>query len=223
MAVAVDPISELQRQVEATLANSALDAADKQVKLRDLRGRIVGLLGATDHALGRVEAIRESEASAQARLVWWARSNADLREGLLEDGDVTEAELDAAGMLSHAELDRLYEEGLLLEAVTGLVKTWDKAKHSRGRAGKFSDMFNAPQASAGAPPGPIDERYQRYFKHDPDAHVIHHSRLKPTRQDPPDKLARARENLDRASKGLMAKRKPLDGVENAFAPWNKLG
>jgi len=215
MAVALDPLVAIQTELQATAADPSLDPLERGIKLRDMRSRIVDLLGSCDELLGRVSRVAESEASEQARHLLWARGNADLREALLASGELSEVDLDAAGYLSHVEIDRLEEEGLLEATLAGFTpkRTWVESKYRRSH-GKFADKPGSGVPLAGRGGAKVDERYRDYFKDDPEASVVHISRLKPTRKDTPEHIAKARANLNAAKAGQMMKRKPLDVAEN---------
>jgi len=148
--VGVDAIAELRGQIDAAVADHTLDPADRYAKLSALRSELAPLLGEIDRRRADMQKVKEAEASGQAREVLWARSNASLRETLIERGELDEAVADAMGMLSHAELDRLEEEGLLEEAIMGIARKWEEALHPRvhGRkgAGQFSKKLGTPPA-----------------------------------------------------------------------------
>ena len=211
MAATLDPLVAIQTELQVTAADPTLDPLERGLKLRDMRGRLVDLLGSCDELLGRVTRVQESEASEQARHLLWARRNADLRESLLEEGVLSEVDLDGAGFLSHVEIDRLEEEGLLEATVK---RVWQESKYRRAH-GKFADKPGAaPSLKGRGGKSGVDERYRDYFKNDPEAEIVHISRLKPTRKDTPEHVAKARKYLDAGKAGQMMKRKPLDVSEN---------
>jgi hypothetical protein len=111
-------------QIAATMERIATDdttAASREERLREVRGQLSDLLGQADSYLGRAEKAGQSEASNRARAVLQARARADIRESLIQTGQ-SEDVLDAEGLLSHGELDRLGEEGLLEEYAVELQK-----------------------------------------------------------------------------------------------------
>jgi hypothetical protein len=147
----VDAIADLERQLQA--AASHPEPSERAAKLRSLRGRIGSLLGEADRYLSDAHRVREAEAMGLERQRLEARGDADLREAALRNGDLTAEELDESGILSHAELDRLEEEGLLDEALLGrglrAMRGWDESKFKRvvkGRrgGGQFAEKPDAP-------------------------------------------------------------------------------
>lgn len=183
-----DPLTALRDQVENAIADPDLEPIERTSRLRDLRERLADVVGLADRYLSSTERLRESEASRAARDVLWARGQADLREQLEEAGAET------GELPSHELLDELGEEGLLVEAAGLMRKEWDESKHKRGEAGKFAhtDFFKAAEGTT----------------------MAHTSRLRPTRQDPPEHVAKAAQFADEARQGLRQKRKPLDVREN---------
>lgn len=115
----MDAIAELLAQIQQT-ANSNLDPADRTAALTDLRERIVDVVAECDRHLALGHRGREAEASQQVRSRIAARGIAEARSLLVEE--FAPAELDAAAVLSHDELDRLQEEGLLDEAAGEIVR-----------------------------------------------------------------------------------------------------
>lgn len=211
MAVALDPLTHLAQQVEDAATDSDLEPSERLLKLRVLRERLLDLAGRADRYIADQNRLREHETSAEGRLILRARQYASLREELHSTGSHTLEELDGLGFVSHEELDHLAEEGLLEEAVRGLVRRWDvteERKHPR-RQGRWTR-----KPGGGAGDGAVDQRYRHYFQDHPDAIPAHIERLVPTRQDPPDKRARARKHLNDARAGRKQKRKPLDVREN---------
>lgn len=110
---ALDPLSQLRDEAQRIAQDGNLDSTARQGKLRHLHEQVTGLLGELTSLLGDAELREEASASVSARARLRARSNADIREQLLARGQGSEAELDAMGYVSHAELDRLEEENLL--------------------------------------------------------------------------------------------------------------
>lgn len=194
VSVAVDPLTAIRQQLEDCLADPDLETSERVARLRDLRERIIDLVGVADRYLSSTEQLRESAASAQARDLLWARGNADLRETLIDSGEWEARELDEAGFLSHRELDRLDEEGLLVEAVAALRRDWEEAKHPRGHGGKFS--------------------HTDFFKPHEGSILASTDRLRPTRSDSAEHVEKARRYAHEGRKGLREKRKPLDVREN---------
>jgi hypothetical protein len=144
----VDAIAELRGQVDAAALDHTLDPSERYAKLTALRAELEPLLGEIDRRRSDAQKVREAEAAGQSREVLWARRNASLRESMIEKGELDAETADEAGMLSHDELDRLQEEGLLEEAVIGLARAWEERLHPRGRGGEWSKKLG------GAVPGP---------------------------------------------------------------------
>lgn len=124
--MAVDVFGELRSQVRSAALDHTLDPGDRYARLTTLRERMSDVLGELDRYRSDAQRIREAASSSQAREVLWARANADVREELLELGEFTAATLDEMGLLSHGELDRLHEEGLLEETVTSIARHWEE-------------------------------------------------------------------------------------------------
>lgn len=186
------------------------------MKLRILRERLVDLVGRADRHLGHLNQLDEAEMAAGARAELRARDQAVLREHLLERLDPELVE--SVALLSREEIDRLEEEGLLEEAIAMAIRhPFDTEKHPHGAGGKFERTFHdgeKPVQKVDQNGDPIDDRWRDYFKDDPEAVMAHVSRLKPTRDDTPEHIVKARKNLDRAKRGLILKRKPLTVAEN---------
>lgn len=122
-----DPFEQLREQVEEIQSDPGIDPTEKAQKLQHLRDGLYDLLGTVARYLGDAELGREAQASGATRARLRAFQNATIREALIARGEATAEELDKMGYLSHAELDRLQEEGLLeakleeLESDAGLV------------------------------------------------------------------------------------------------------
>lgn len=108
-----DPVQELRARAEQIAADPQLDPGAKSRKLTALRDDVAGVAGVITQHLGDAELTREAQTSVAARQKLRARENATIRETLLARGDASEEQLDEMGYVSHAELDRLGEEGLL--------------------------------------------------------------------------------------------------------------
>lgn len=186
--MAADPLTVLRDQVENAIADPSLEPVERVARLRDLRERMVDIVGVADSYIGSVSRLREAVSSRSARDVLWVRRQADLREQAEADGSLEEWVAP-----THAELNRLQEEGLLEEVAGVMRAAWDESKHKRGVGGEFAhtDFFAAKEGQVMAS---VD-------------------RLRPTRQDP-EHIAKAAKYADEARRGLRAKRKPLDVREN---------
>lgn len=114
-----NPFDKIAVELER-ITTDGTSAADRAARLRGVKGQLQDLLGQADRYIADVGKAAQSELSNAARAVLQARARADLREGMIESGHSEEV-LDAEGMLSHAELDRLSEEGLLEETVVALA------------------------------------------------------------------------------------------------------
>lgn len=132
------PLAEIRYSLEETVSQAGLAPADRIYKLRAMREELTALLGVTDTYIADVELVREAQYLEDAEAVRFVRENADIRERLIEANVATAEELDALGYLSHAELDRLREEGRLIEAI-GVIRKWLERLHPRGRGGRFRD------------------------------------------------------------------------------------
>lgn len=143
VAVIVDPIEQVRDQIEHTAQRGDLTDGERTAIFRNLRERLNDLLG----VLGRYE-LDEDRVQEARRLDGWlteeqARTRATLRQELIDRNVATSDELEAMGYLSHEELDKLVEEGLLEEALAGTlaygVRQWEERLHPRGRGGMFAD------------------------------------------------------------------------------------
>ena len=108
-----DALGALLAEIEAAATDPELDAHARQVKLRVLRDGLTDALGRSQTYLADAQLRQEADAGSSVRQVLRARQRADLREALVADGTATGEQMDAAGFLSHEELDNLAEEGLL--------------------------------------------------------------------------------------------------------------
>jgi hypothetical protein len=120
-----------------------LSPTERFSKLSALRRPLVDALGELDTYRQSDNNLREADSSS-VQEVEWVRQNATIRDELIGLGELTEAVADAMGMLSHAELDRLEEEGLLEEAATGIAERWAEARKSP----------TSPLPAAAPPAGP---------------------------------------------------------------------
>lgn len=112
-----DPLSAILDELEAAATDPELDPSARSVKLRVLRDSLHDALGRSQTYLADAQLRQEADASTKVRSVLRARQRADMREALIELGEADGDQLDAAGYLSHEELDNLAEEGLLQEAL----------------------------------------------------------------------------------------------------------
>lgn len=120
MAVSADPFGTLRDELEEIVGDSAIEPGDKVAKLRHLADEAKNFLGVAQRHLSDAENLREARASVGAHRVLRAREDADARKEALKRGLATEDELDALGLMSHDELDRLSEEGLLEQRLAEL-------------------------------------------------------------------------------------------------------
>lgn len=153
MTVSAGPIDEIRRHMDEVLVKPGLTAKDRISKLNFFRSELLSLTGVAESYIGDLELVREAEAGSQGELVREAYENADLRAMMIERGVATPDELDSLGMWSHIELDRLKEEGRLIEAL-GMLAKWLPEFHPRGRGGMFRRTFHTqPQPQQGPPKG----------------------------------------------------------------------
>lgn len=108
-----DPIRALRSEAEAIVADGSLDPATKGSKLRVIEEGLNEALGAVRTLRGDLQLRDEAAGSVSARAKLRARSNADIREQLVASGRAQPDQLDEMGYVSHQELDRLDEEGLM--------------------------------------------------------------------------------------------------------------
>jgi hypothetical protein len=143
--VPVADLEEVAARLSEIASDSSRDPAERIAALRRMDNGIESIQGQIATYISSLELQREAGAieGAVERLV--ARENADIREQLLDTGDYTEAELDAAGYLSHEALDEAAEDGTLQEAF-GLVDPAllrRLAARRRRNKGKFADEFGS--------------------------------------------------------------------------------
>lgn len=167
MAVAIDPWSGVKEEIERAAQNDALSADARIAKLRVYRGDLNDWLGRLDSYIGDLELVREGREPAYREQVQEMREDANVRGLLLERGLATPEELDELGMLSHEDIAKLDEEGLLdawvaerlveafgTDAVGSFLHhAWEEIKHPRGGGGKFRDVLGrhvAPKGRKGA-------------------------------------------------------------------------
>lgn len=145
MAVAAaDAIGQLRDELDRLAADPDIEPADRVAQLRDLRSDLAFLTGTCDRYIADQELLREGSALDRVREYLGAREDADARGVLLDRGMATPEQLDAAGLLSHDELDRRVQDGTVEEAIVGVAHLFDAGKHPRGRGGKFATTGGHP-------------------------------------------------------------------------------
>jgi hypothetical protein len=110
-------IADLQGQLDQAVSDPSLDPAARVKQLRGLRSDIATLLGQADRYMADLEKQREGEAIDRVAGYIRAREDADLRGDLVDRAQAAPEALDAAGLLSHNELDRRLADGTFEEAV----------------------------------------------------------------------------------------------------------
>ena len=149
MSTLLGPLAELERDLGMIVARDDLTPAAKLTKLRVLRDEFQSLLTLAEQYIGDTELLREAEASDLTEALFRVRENAYIREELLKRGMADPEDLDELGYLSYAELDRLKEEGRLLEWAGVLQEAnlvFDPRLHPRDRLGKFRDVLGGLSA-----------------------------------------------------------------------------
>ena len=172
MHVATDIFGELRSEIRSAALDHTVGPTDRHARLTALRRPLMDALGELDRYRADAQNVREAQAGEHAEEVAWARSNASIRDELIEAGEMTAEDADAMGMLSHAELDRLQEEGLLEEAVASLALHWEEALHPRNH-GKFSTKPGAG-AEPHAPHVPAAPAAPKVTKAAKDAQAAEH-------------------------------------------------
>lgn len=148
-----DAIAELQDEVRSVGLDHQLPPADRYRKLTALRSPIAAVLGEIDRYRAGDQNLREAGASEALKEVEWVRRNASLRDRLIEEGEMEPETLDEMGILSHAELDRLEEEGLLEEAAGSIAQKWHDARKPTAPAlPAVAPAPAKPQPAAGQQP-----------------------------------------------------------------------
>jgi predicted ABC-type ATPase len=137
-----DPYGALRAEIDRAAQRTDLSPDEQAKFLRGWRDDLVDLLGVIDTYLGDVEKVREALDPAYQETVLGLREDANIRDELLARGLATPENLDEHGYLSHVDLDKLIEEGLLDEWITQLREEgFEELKHPRGRGGKFRDVL----------------------------------------------------------------------------------
>lgn len=156
--VVLDPFGALQAEIEEVSQREDLDPSVRLQKLRAWEEDLTDLLGTIGKYTGDLQLVQEAVGPAYHSQVMGLREDADIRRVVIERGLTTDEEMDAAGVLSHADIDRLTEERLLdywvaevtlLEAGGVLNQAWQEMKHPRGAHGKFSDVLGRKIAPKG--------------------------------------------------------------------------
>lgn len=140
---ALDALADLLDQI----ANDpTLDPTDRVANLRELRADLAALVGQADRYIGDQQLQREGDGLARIHEFMAARADANSREQLLDAGGVSPEALDAAGILSHDELDGRIADGTIEEAIIGLPHgPWDEGKHPRALMGRFASTGRIPE------------------------------------------------------------------------------
>lgn len=110
-----DGFTQISDEIESAISDPSLDAAAKQMRLRSISSRLQSLLGRASSYRGDQALVQEAQAGDHARTVLAMRANADAHDHLVAEGHLPE-DLKAQGFVTHADLDKLDEEGLLSEA-----------------------------------------------------------------------------------------------------------
>lgn len=128
----------------------------------EMRQALVDLLGHVDEYIADAEHEETAGPAQIEQAISFARSNADLREEMLRRRMMSATALDEANMLSHAELDRLADEGLLEEAALELSGKWNRLLHPRGRAGQWIDTPDKPEKHELGNRLPVENPYREH-------------------------------------------------------------
>ncbi len=144
--MAVDVFGELRDEIRSVGLDHTLSPSQRHEKLSALRVPLADALGELDRYRAADQGLREADASAAISEVEWVRRAASIREELIEAGELTAEALDEMGMLSHRELDRLEEEGLLEEAAGSIAERYAATRRPKQQA--------PPPVDPSAPPKP---------------------------------------------------------------------
>lgn len=114
----------LRSEIADLASDPNLDPGERIARLREMSGTVkdADLLGQIEGYIGSLELQREAAALEYGMNMVALRENANVREALIQMGQATPEELDKAGFLSHAELDRREEDGTLAEAVESVIE-----------------------------------------------------------------------------------------------------
>lgn len=142
-AVVTDPFAAMRGQIERIAQRDDVPAEEKLMGLRSMESDLTSLLGLIGRYRGDLHLEQEARGPLMQEAVLTIREGAVIRDTLLAREMFTADELDEFGLLSHEDIARLDEEGLLEawieESFAGIV--YDELKHPRGRGGKFTDVL----------------------------------------------------------------------------------
>lgn len=110
-----------ERIIEAT--DESLPSFQRVERLHAVRSDMMAAMEEVDEAIEVAEAQRYADHLPIEMAVMALRERATTTERLLAEGLLLSEEVAGAGILDHAELDRLAEEGLLEPLAQGLVDT----------------------------------------------------------------------------------------------------
>lgn len=152
--VVTDPFAGMRAEIERAGQRSDVPAEEKLTALREMESDLVSLLGLIGQYRGDLHLEQETRDPLMQEAIFTLRQDAAIRETLVSRGILTGEELDALGMLSHDDIAKLDEEGLLEAWV---LEEWphveyNPMKHPRGRGGKWIDVLGRaikPQSRSG--------------------------------------------------------------------------
>lgn len=116
-----ETLDDLKDELEEAATDESLSAADRLARLREIREELVEATSEADRHIKEAEAAENAGAVGAALAVAALRERASLHDELIEQGVLTEADFEAHGVLTHAQLDAMDEEGLLEAAALELV------------------------------------------------------------------------------------------------------
>lgn len=138
MAVTLDPVEQIRREIEELADRTDLSPGERVVKLNMLADDLNLIQGRARAYAADIDLLREAEHAGQAEMWMELRENAAIREQLIERGIATPEELDAAGLFALDRLAEMEEEGTLSEAYD-----WIERLHPRGRGGKWIEKLGS--------------------------------------------------------------------------------
>ena len=108
---------DLLAEIDALQADSSLDPTERIAHLRKMSETVREpvLLGKIETYIGSLQLQVDAAEMEQAVNMLAMSEDANVRDALIESGKATPEEMDRAGLLSHAELDRREAGGTLDE------------------------------------------------------------------------------------------------------------
>lgn len=152
--VVTDPFAAMRSEIEQAAQRNDIPAEEKLIALREMHADLVSLLGLVGQYRGDLHLEQEAREPAIQEAIFVLRDEATIRESLVARNVFDDDEMDALGFLTHDDISKLDEEGLLEAWIEESWKDilFDPLKHPRGRGGEFRDVLGrilAPKHRSG--------------------------------------------------------------------------